>query len=326
MMDCPRCGFSQPKDRYCANCGLDVELHRARPKPLWLRVLQSPNLHLGLIGLLMCAVVFYILYSRSSLVSREVHKILGTPIASRDAGEGEAAPAATTAVDEEPERPIEDEVAQVEPPTAEEAAPPTEPAAAPAAAAAEPKKLELTFFEVPHESLRGLVATAENAGEGTAGRAFLVRTDGAKVAEAIRNGGRRLGEPRTLGLNAGQQLTIVTPPSTQEPFQFGLSLQIARMENREATVRWDSQVVLGQPESAAEMAANGPAMRAVTEANLTGSGTLGPHMVLILILEPANRRPRPEFLLKAGDGPWSIFNSEDFRAQLTDWVALIQQK
>ncbi len=35
MMTCPRCGFTQPQDRFCAQCGLDVERYQPSPKPLW---------------------------------------------------------------------------------------------------------------------------------------------------------------------------------------------------------------------------------------------------------------------------------------------------
>ena len=86
-MDCPRCGFAQPKDRYCASCGLDVDAFLARPKPLWIRVLENPNLHLALIGILMILVVGYILYTRSSFVSRGVHQMFGQPLTSREAAD-----------------------------------------------------------------------------------------------------------------------------------------------------------------------------------------------------------------------------------------------
>src|SRR5579871_4315876 len=87
MMDCPRCGFSQPKDRYCANCGLDVEHFHAKPAPIWIRLLQNPNFHLSLIAILLVFVVGYILYSRSGLTREVGHLLRGTPLSSRDAGD-----------------------------------------------------------------------------------------------------------------------------------------------------------------------------------------------------------------------------------------------
>jgi hypothetical protein len=41
MMDCPRCGFSQPKDRYCANCGLDVDHFKPVPESKAKKLVQS---------------------------------------------------------------------------------------------------------------------------------------------------------------------------------------------------------------------------------------------------------------------------------------------
>src|SRR5665213_2534728 len=93
MMDCPRCGFAQPKDRYCASCGLDIDNFTAKPKPLLVRLLQNPNVHLGLIGILVFLIVGYIFYSQRGLVSRQVSALFdGTPVASRDAGDRNAPP------------------------------------------------------------------------------------------------------------------------------------------------------------------------------------------------------------------------------------------
>ena len=57
MIECPKCGFAQPRDRYCASCGVDMEHLLAVPDPLWVRILQNPTLHLSLIGMLIALVV-----------------------------------------------------------------------------------------------------------------------------------------------------------------------------------------------------------------------------------------------------------------------------
>jgi hypothetical protein len=325
MMDCPRCGFAQPKDRYCASCGLDVENYHAAPTPIWIRILQSPNFHLSLIAILIVFVVGYILYSRSELVTREVGQLLGgSPISSReaadpdDAGEDKKAPAAPAAAP------------KVEPPPAAVAvspgtAPTESDAKALAAAVVDPQKVDVGFWEVSRETLVGQISGAEKVGETNEGRAYIFK-DGSKIADAIRAGSRRLSLNRAAPLQAGSQVMVVTPPSTPEPFQFGLAVQVMKFENKEAVLRWDSQLVLSQPESAQEMASTQPSMKTVIEAALNGSATLNGSGVVVLVLEPANRHPRDEYLAKAGEGPWSIFSSEDFRNGLTDWVVLIQLK
>ncbi len=103
MMECPRCGFTQPEDRYCASCGLDVNNYVAKPKPLFMRIVQNSNLHLSLIGILIALVIGYIFYSQRDLMSREVHHLMGgTPLLSRDA-EDPNAKASSAEPDEEDE-------------------------------------------------------------------------------------------------------------------------------------------------------------------------------------------------------------------------------
>lgn len=49
MMTCPRCHFSQPKDRYCAQCGLDIDNYRPPQKPFFQRVFGDTLLQLTVI-------------------------------------------------------------------------------------------------------------------------------------------------------------------------------------------------------------------------------------------------------------------------------------
>lgn len=43
MMECPKCGFTQPEDRYCANCGVDIANFHAKPAPIVKRLLNNPT-------------------------------------------------------------------------------------------------------------------------------------------------------------------------------------------------------------------------------------------------------------------------------------------
>lgn len=42
LVNCPRCGFSQPKDKYCAQCGVDMETYKPRRAPIFKRLLSNP--------------------------------------------------------------------------------------------------------------------------------------------------------------------------------------------------------------------------------------------------------------------------------------------
>ncbi len=61
----------------------------AKPKPFMVRLLQNPNFHLSLIGALIVAVVGWIFYTQSSIVSAQVGRMLDLPVSSRDAGEAD---------------------------------------------------------------------------------------------------------------------------------------------------------------------------------------------------------------------------------------------
>jgi hypothetical protein len=46
----------------------------------------------------------------------------------------------------------------------------------------------------------------------------------------------------------------------------------------------------------------------------------------MIVYEPTTRALRDEALAKAGEGPWTIFGSYDFRSGATEWVVLVQLK
>jgi len=64
MIECPRCGFLQPKDRYCANCGIDIENYKPKPKPLYVRLLNSPFFYLA--GIICVDVLVFFIYQRTA--------------------------------------------------------------------------------------------------------------------------------------------------------------------------------------------------------------------------------------------------------------------
>lgn len=41
MMECPRCKFLQPEDRFCANCGIDMQAYDSGPAPVYQKVFSN---------------------------------------------------------------------------------------------------------------------------------------------------------------------------------------------------------------------------------------------------------------------------------------------
>lgn len=60
LINCPKCGFSQPKDQYCAKCGVDMQTFRPARPSIFKLVLGSPYLHVGLVFVLVAAAVLSI--------------------------------------------------------------------------------------------------------------------------------------------------------------------------------------------------------------------------------------------------------------------------
>lgn len=73
LINCPRCGFSQPKDQYCAQCGVDMDAFKPKAEPLLKKILQSTTTHIIL--LLLAAVIGGQFIIRSENPQRWVQKM-----------------------------------------------------------------------------------------------------------------------------------------------------------------------------------------------------------------------------------------------------------
>lgn len=49
LINCPRCGFQQPEDKYCAQCGVDMETYKPSTPPIWKRFFGNLAIQLSLL-------------------------------------------------------------------------------------------------------------------------------------------------------------------------------------------------------------------------------------------------------------------------------------
>ena len=71
MINCPRCGFSQPKDKYCAQCGLDIETYRAPEVPLFKQVFGHPLFQISAVLLIaLTSGIFVYRHNREEIQER----------------------------------------------------------------------------------------------------------------------------------------------------------------------------------------------------------------------------------------------------------------
>lgn len=59
MINCPKCGFQQPPDQYCASCGIDMQRFKPTPTPAYQKVLSSWMFQLGILIVFIFALVIY---------------------------------------------------------------------------------------------------------------------------------------------------------------------------------------------------------------------------------------------------------------------------
>lgn len=57
IVKCPKCGFSQPQDQYCAQCGVDMHGFKPPKEPAVNRWAKDPIVHLSLVLIVACVVL-----------------------------------------------------------------------------------------------------------------------------------------------------------------------------------------------------------------------------------------------------------------------------
>lgn len=61
LINCPRCGFSQPKDQYCASCGVNIETYVPRKTSVWNKVFSGTLSQVSLVIIIALGVSYSVL-------------------------------------------------------------------------------------------------------------------------------------------------------------------------------------------------------------------------------------------------------------------------
>ena len=72
MMKCPKCDFSQPKDRYCAHCGVDMDRFKPSQIPFTSRILSSSGFYVFLATVIVIATSYLIFHESKSEIENSV--------------------------------------------------------------------------------------------------------------------------------------------------------------------------------------------------------------------------------------------------------------
>jgi hypothetical protein len=79
-INCPKCGFEQPRDRFCANCGIDMENYQAPDRPMAQRLATSSMFYFFLAIIVVIATILFV------LKQNEKNQAIGVPEAPEFAG------------------------------------------------------------------------------------------------------------------------------------------------------------------------------------------------------------------------------------------------
>lgn len=307
-MKCPRCGFEQPPDQFCANCGVDVQQFVVKPKPIWVRFFQNPNLHLGMIAALILVVLGYIFYTQADLLGSEMGSLFkGLPLLSRDASEPtEAAPEAEEAEPQEEKPDLATEAAAKMEATAPEVL-------GKKAEAADGKELELSFWEVPKEVLVPLLNSAEKNSGGAEGKILLWNNKG-KILEALEESGQRIEGGRMFSLSQSPIVVEDGMEGQDSPLLFDLNLTVSKAPTGEYAIKWNT--VLRIPAEGSRF----------LESAIDSNATLPEKGLMMVVVDPSDRKISMELLNRAAAGPLGVFTSDEYRQGLTDWVIVLIQR
>jgi hypothetical protein len=161
MITCPKCGFAQPEDRYCAKCGVDMESFKPSAPPLAKRILSSPILHILLAFVLVFIVIIFVRkHSQEEFISRVEFLKGGPTLMTRQTllrGGTAAAPAAPPVVPQIPAANTTPPERSAEPLREEENKRPT----------ADSVHVRVLFAEVDHQSMENLRGYSRATGQFT---------------------------------------------------------------------------------------------------------------------------------------------------------------
>lgn len=78
LINCPRCGFSQPIDKYCAQCGVDMETYKPLEPSFFRKTFGSTAFQVTLLFLIAFGAAFFLYQKKSQNIQARVNYLKGT--------------------------------------------------------------------------------------------------------------------------------------------------------------------------------------------------------------------------------------------------------
>lgn len=353
MTECPRCGFAQPNDRYCANCGVDMDNYKPKPTPWFKKLLNNMVFQILLAVWAVAAMVFFIFQNQQKQFNEDLKlaEQLGQPEISEPAPKATSAATLNnvstnvstpktslnntrsnkTAVDnEENNSELEKEYAEYDfdqPPPAKGQ---TEndgstlksisksglfESEETVRAIDSPTEIQVRFAEVSTQFLNTLVSQGEVLTDTGRFRVFSLAHQGPLSTLTERDPGSNfLGGGQTQSINAASiDFSFVT---IDEGDDAGMTLQLKpKLENNQITVNIEGQLNLKYEDEGVS-----------DPAPITGRYTFGSGRILVVAGLLPHEALRPRLVEAFSNTPLSVMASSEFKANTSELVVFIKPR
>lgn len=325
MMDCPKCGFSQPKDQFCANCGLNLEQFKPAPRPFYEAWASNPYVIVTCCLFIVAATFYYLkmqspsdagsnsqTITRDETFTEEQRTSRERELAERQQRRQfiQSTSAQSSEVPAENSESLSGETVGLVSAEGESAS------LTISQSGVAGKKLQVRFFEINQRDLGTLFSQGKVLSETNQSRTLAI--ENVSNIESLIKNSRSLPGTKTFTPAAGKNGEIFFENSERKggvSWEFNLTLAFGQIKEDTITYQIGGDFLYSTPDKSAaplEMALETHSLRA--DSAIAIAGWL-PHNVSG---EPA--------LFEGADNPIKILGSPEFRESLTEFLILVQLK
>lgn len=342
MQECPRCGFLQPQDRYCAYCGLDIESFLTKPQPWYRRLLLNTAIQVGALGVTICITFGYIYWQQKGLPSfsevllraQQQHFLPEPATTATTEGTNTDDPAFDQDFDEDRNGLERVPSSQREgvghqdsssPLNSQEKGNPDLPNQKAVRGEIEkpktspPAKLFLRFAEIPREFLAQIFSESQIIQESQQVQAVRYSTN-QSIEEILKKNPRSVllpGKKDTAFLEGRLQMILgqIPPPGSNELLNFNFGIQVSSLSPLEMVLETEGILFI-----------KGASPEQTVQLNLAGSYPISVGSVLILTGFIPHRPFNEKDLGGFRETPLVILISPEFQANESEFAILLQAK
>jgi len=311
-MDCPRCGFSQPKDQFCANCGLNLEQFQPAPKPVTQKLASNPYIIGALVAFIIGGLFIY-LKNQSSPSSQVAENTITRDESFNPSEKKLDSSKKSKSFRNQLEKMKAHqtmEESKVTQPAALEMAP-TTPSLSTATA---PQQLNIRFFEISKNDLNQLLILGKIINETSISRTVAFENT-TELDKSIKKAKPLPGSQKPNLTIGGNSQVLFSNIEEQLPTSWELNLEITvnRLDANNLTYQFRGDFYFSKEETSPSTIELPPEVHTLSTNGAIVVAGIIPHLSR---LESSDDLPQ--------NNPLKIISSPDFRESLSEFIIVIQ--